>query len=58
MEEEAQEEAEKAAQMPIQAAPDATPDDQQQGQSGQSAKAKEPVDINKKVAQLMKGNAQ
>lgn len=58
MEEEAQEEAEKAAQMPIQAAPDATPDNQQQGQSGQSAKAKEPVDINKKVAQLMKGNAQ
>jgi hypothetical protein len=56
---EAQEEAEKAAQMPIQAAPDATPDDQQQqGQSGQSAKSKEPVDINKKVAQLMKGNAQ
>jgi hypothetical protein len=58
MEEEAQEEAEKAAQMPIQADPDATPDNQQQGQSGQSAKAKEPVDINKKVAQLMKGNEQ
>lgn len=57
MEEEAQEEAEKAAQMPIQAAPDATPDNQQQAQ-GQPGKSKEPVDINKKVAQLMKGNAQ
>jgi hypothetical protein len=52
---EAQEEAEKAAQMPIQADPDATPDNQQQGQK---APTKEPVDINKKVAQLMKGNAQ
>jgi hypothetical protein len=53
---EAQEEAEKAAQMPIQADPDATPDNQQQ--QGQKAPTKEPVDINKKVAQLMKGNAQ
>jgi hypothetical protein len=52
---EAQEEAEKAAQMPIQADPDATPDNQQQGQK---APTKDPVDINKKVAQLMKGNAQ
>jgi hypothetical protein len=52
---EAQEEAEKAAQMPIQSDPDATPDNQQQGQK---APTKDPVDINKKVAQLMKGNAQ
>ena len=52
---EAQEEAEKAAQMPIQADPDATPDNQQQGQK---APTKDPVDINKKVAQLMKGNVQ
>ena len=58
MEEEAQEEAEKAAQMPVQAAPDNTPDDSSQQQNGQPAKTKEPVDINKKVAQLIKGNAQ
>ena len=55
MDVEAQEEAEKAAQMPIQSDPDATPDNQQQGQK---APTKDPVDINKKVAQLMKGNAQ
>jgi hypothetical protein len=50
---EAQEEAEKAAQMPIQADTEATPDNQQQCQK---APTKHPVDINKKVAQLMKGN--
>jgi len=56
MEVEAQEDAEKAAQMPVQGPPEDSEDNQQQ--NSQPAKTKEPVDINKKVAQLMKGNAQ